>query len=152
MPPERPAPDTPQAWLNRAASDLAIARTKIEGVYLEDLCYHAQQCVEKAFKALLLHRQGRFPYVHDLAELAHRIEAGGLPLPETIRDVVGLTQYAVEGRYPGVGEPVHEEEWVEAVEGAARALACCGSAISDSEDRAHPNRRSGSAAESPSDP
>ncbi len=66
MPSERMAPDTPDEWLNRAASDLAIARARIEGAYLEDICYHAQQCAEKAFKAVLLHRKGSFPYIHDL--------------------------------------------------------------------------------------
>ena len=125
MPPERHPPDTPAEWLNRAASDLAIARAKIEGAYLEDLCYHAQQCVEKAFKAVLLHRQRGFPYIHDLAELANRIELSGLPLPADIRDVVGLTEYAVEGRYPGFDEPVLEEQWADAVEKCSRALEWC---------------------------
>ncbi|MBI3952058.1 MAG: HEPN domain-containing protein [Acidobacteria bacterium] len=38
-------------------------------VYLEDLCFNAQQAVEKAIKALLLHRGLRFPYVHDLTQI-----------------------------------------------------------------------------------
>jgi HEPN domain-containing protein len=41
-------------WINRARSDLALARAKPEGVYLEDLCFHAQQAAEKAIKALLI--------------------------------------------------------------------------------------------------
>jgi HEPN domain-containing protein len=125
MPPDRQAPDSPEEWLNRARSDLAIARSSIEGAYLEDLCYHAQQCVEKAFKAVLLKRRGSFPYVHDLAELVNRIDLTGLKVPEDVRYCVGLSEYAVEGRYPGFDEPVLGEQWQEAVEAASLALDWC---------------------------
>lgn len=125
MPPERQSPDTPAEWINRAASDLAIARTRIEGAYLEDHCYHAQQCIEKAFKAVLLHRQGSFPFIHDLAELLHRIDCTGLRVPDDLRDVVGVTEYAVEGRYPGFDEPVQECQWLDAVEKCEKALQWC---------------------------
>ena len=129
MLPERHAPDSPAEWLNRAFSDLAIAQTRIEGAYLEDICYHAQQCAEKAFKAVLLHRQGSFPYIHDLAELVNRIEQSGLAVPECIREVVSLTEYAVEGRYPGFDEPVTETQWKGAVAKCGMALAWCRNAI-----------------------
>jgi HEPN domain-containing protein len=54
MPPERFSPDDPREWLNRARSNLAQAQAKITGVYLEDLCFDAQQAAEKAIKALLI--------------------------------------------------------------------------------------------------
>ena len=54
MPPERFPPDDPREWLNRARSNLTRAKAKIPGVYLEDLCFDAQQAVEKAMKALLI--------------------------------------------------------------------------------------------------
>jgi HEPN domain-containing protein len=38
-------------------------------VYLEDLCFDAQQAAEKAIKAVLIHLGVRFPYVHDLSVL-----------------------------------------------------------------------------------
>jgi hypothetical protein len=38
-------------------------------MYLEDLCFDAQQAAEKALKALLLHRRVNFPRIHDLTEL-----------------------------------------------------------------------------------
>jgi HEPN domain-containing protein len=53
MPPERFSPDDPREWLNRARH-LARAQAKITGVYLEDLCFDAQQAAEKAIKALLI--------------------------------------------------------------------------------------------------
>jgi HEPN domain-containing protein len=54
MQPKRPRPDTAEAWLEHARSDLKIAQASIPDAYLEDLCYHAQQCAEKALKALLV--------------------------------------------------------------------------------------------------
>jgi len=43
--PERHPPDDPREWLNRARSDLLLAKSYEEGIYLEDLCFHAQQAV-----------------------------------------------------------------------------------------------------------
>ncbi len=51
MPP-RPSHGSPEEWLQRAQSSLALARQQGEGVLLEDLCYQAQQAAEKAVKAL----------------------------------------------------------------------------------------------------
>ena len=69
MPVERFSPDDPREWLNRARSNLARARSgaTIPEVYLEDLCFDAQQAAEKALKAVLIHLDVSFPYVHDLA-------------------------------------------------------------------------------------
>lgn len=53
MPPERFRPEDPMEWLNRARSNLVRAKEvfHISGVYLEDLCFDAQQAAEKALKA-----------------------------------------------------------------------------------------------------
>lgn len=60
---DRPPPEWPQAWLQRARSDLALGRVALEtpDVLLEDACFHAQQCAEKALKALLIQRETAFP-------------------------------------------------------------------------------------------
>ncbi|HEX9429740.1 MAG TPA: HEPN domain-containing protein [Candidatus Bathyarchaeia archaeon] len=115
MQPERFPPDDPREWLNRARSNLAHAKVAHPDVYLEDLCFNAQQAAEKAIKALLLHRSIRFPYVHDLAELLGLLEQSGEALPPRVRDADALTDYAVEARYPGLGEPIGREEYEEAV-------------------------------------
>lgn len=64
--PGRYPPDDPREWLNRARSDLALAKVAQESVYLEDLCFHAQQGAEKAIKALLVKLGVEFPYVLSL--------------------------------------------------------------------------------------
>jgi HEPN domain-containing protein len=115
MPPERFSPDDPREWLNRARSNLARAQTKITGVYLEDLCFDAQQAAEKAVKALLIKRGVTFPYVHDLARLVTLLEEAGQQIPELVRRAEALTRYAVVTRYPGLAEPVTEAHYQEAI-------------------------------------
>jgi len=48
---ERLPPDDPREWLNRARSNLALAGKMAPDVYLEDLCFDAQQAAEKAIEA-----------------------------------------------------------------------------------------------------
>ena len=122
MPSERFSPDDPREWLNRARSNLARAQAKITGVYLEDLCFDAQQAAEKAIKALLIKRGVTFPYVHDLARLVTLLEQAGQEIPEFVQRVEALTRYAVVTRYPGLAEPVTEAHYQEAVAVAKAVL------------------------------
>lgn len=51
--PERFPPDDPREWMNRARSNLLVARNPIPGAYLEGLCFDAQQAAEEARRILL---------------------------------------------------------------------------------------------------
>jgi len=108
-------PDDPQEWLSRARSNLQQARAELEGVYLEDLCFDAQQAAEKAIKAVLIDRKVAFPYVHDLARLLTLVEQAGQVVPKEVKQAAKLSRYAVATRYPGVTEPVSKEDHREAV-------------------------------------
>ncbi len=116
MPSERFPPDDPREWLSRAKSNLIKARNAPETpeIYLEDLCFDAQQAAEKAIKAVLI-LGVRFPYIHDLAQLLSLVEQAGQSVSESIRRAAGLSDYAVETRYPGLAEPVTRQEYEEAV-------------------------------------
>ena len=109
---EPPRPDSPQAWLVRARSDLALARAAltVPDVLLEDACFHAQQCAEKALKALLIQRDIDFPYTHVVEALLDLLAAAGVDVPPEVDEAVVLTQYAVQARYPGVWGPVTQSE------------------------------------------
>jgi HEPN domain-containing protein len=120
--PERHPPDDPREWLNRARSDLLLAKSYEEGIYLEDLCFHAQQATEKAIKALLIRRGVEFPYVHDISELMTLLERAGESLSESIRKGETLTRFAVFTRYPGVSPPVSREEYEEALKLAEQII------------------------------
>ncbi|MCC6630247.1 MAG: HEPN domain-containing protein [Chloroflexi bacterium] len=108
----RPPPDSPAAWLERARSDLQVARTVlgVAGVLPEDACFHAQQCAEKALNALLLGRGLAMPRTHVLETLLDLLIATGLKLPMEVDDAYVLTEYAVQIRYPAVRQPVTEPE------------------------------------------
>jgi HEPN domain-containing protein len=113
--PERRPPDDPTEWLNRARSNLALARMRAEEVYLEDLCFNLQQAAEKAIKALLIKHGLPFPYVHDIGELLRLLEDAGQSVPVTLRQSVRLTRFAVFTRYPGVAPPISYDEYHEAL-------------------------------------
>ena len=113
---EKKDPGSPEGWLKRAKSNLIRAgQPKSEEVFWEDLCFDAQQAVEKSLKAVLLFYNIPFRFVHDIAELLTGLEKNGINLPEQIRAAAELSDYAVETRYPGPMEPVSEEEYKEAV-------------------------------------
>jgi HEPN domain-containing protein len=84
-------------------------------VYLEDLCFDAQQAAEKPLKAVLVQREIRFPYVHDLAALLTLIDRTGEEIPPAVREARRLTRFAIAARYPSVAEPVTEPEYERSV-------------------------------------
>lgn len=111
-----------EIWLRRARSNLTIAQMgRQKGVLLEDLCFEAQQAAEKALKALLIHLSGEYPRTHAFNLLLMRLETHR-KVPDAIREVIELTDYAVQMRYPGDYYPVSDEEYERAVELASRVL------------------------------
>jgi HEPN domain-containing protein len=112
MPQDRPLPGSAEDWLARAEGDLALARVPLpEGAFYEDLCFHAQQAAEKSLKAVYQHFGKRFRYTHDLDELIIGLRSEGMIIPIEVTDAALLTSYAWEARYPGLSEPVTEEEF-----------------------------------------
>ena len=103
--------------MRRARSNLARARERpsSKDVVLEDLCFDAQQAVEKALKALLASLNRPVPKTHSIADLLTRVRDTGITLPPRIERAAGLTDYSVQARYPGPYEPVTDEEWKDAV-------------------------------------
>jgi HEPN domain-containing protein len=108
-------PDDPQEWLNRAKSNLIKAKYVKAGIYLEDLCFDAQQAAEKAIKAALIRQGQRFPYIHDIGELLALLEQTGVKIPDFLSQAAKLTRYAVAVRYPGVIERVTQSEYKDAI-------------------------------------
>jgi len=115
MPPEKPKPGSPADWLRRAGSNLALACAPLPpGVLYNELCFHAQQAVEKSIKAVLVERGIEFRKVHSIAYLLGLLPPD-TPLPPEAMDAVSLTSYAVIARYPGDYEEITEEMYQEAV-------------------------------------
>lgn len=108
----------------QAQSDLNLAQgaRHIADVLPEHLAFHAQQCAEKAIKAVLLSHNVQFPPTHNIQALIDLCEKGGLDIPEILEESVELTPYAVEGRYLDLVEPVSESDVDRAIQLATSVL------------------------------
>ena len=67
----------------------------------DTVCFHAQQCVEKYIKALLVLKGTDFPKTHDIARLMALLPAVWRPRI-TDAEQEKLTDYAAISRYPGI--------------------------------------------------
>ncbi|MFB3789020.1 MAG: HEPN domain-containing protein [bacterium] len=112
-------------WLKKARHDLAAARTLLrENPQVTDMiCFHTQQCVEKALKGYLTHIGRHVKKTHHLPLLlSYCVEHD----PELMRleiIVKRLAPYAVEVRYPDDWREIPVEEASTAVQYAEEALA-----------------------------
>ena len=116
--------DVTLAWLERARSDLQLGRAALNApcVLPEDAAFHAQQCVEKALKALLLHNGISFPKTHVIEVLLDLLKTQGTKIPKGVDAAFELSEYAVQTRYPGEWEPVTKVEARKSIVRAALVL------------------------------
>ena len=128
---KKKVPGSPDEWMIHAESDLKLARLAVmdASIRREQVCFHAQQAVEKAIKAVLISRGIEFPLTHDIEELLEIAESSGIPLPEDIRESGFLSPYAVETRYPGYWAEISEADVDEAMRTAERTLSWANSMI-----------------------
>lgn len=88
-----------------AETDLGVASHLFETYYpkpYEIICYHCQQCAEKAIKAVILAEgaPGGLPKVHDLSFLLNQLK-NMVEISETYYEYADtLTPYGVSVRYP----------------------------------------------------
>jgi len=68
----------------------------------EHLCFHAQQAVEKALKAVLLTFHTPLPRTHDVGHLLTLLPPT-LPQPAAVRQAGVLTKYAVQAAILPIG-------------------------------------------------
>ncbi len=93
------------AWANKAAGDLAAAEVLMQQAALRwTAAFHAQQCIEKCLKAVLVALDLPFPKSHDIRGLLLLLPPDlGLSIDRRI--AAELTESAVAGRYPGSEDP-----------------------------------------------
>ncbi len=111
--------------MRRARSNLAWASQgqTTPDVLFEDVCFDAQQAVEKAFKALLVLKGVHVRRTHAISDLITTLARLGFDMPADVQEASALTDYAVAARYPGPSEPVLVEDYETAVATATRVLA-----------------------------
>ena len=88
-------------WIIKADNDLKIVEIGLDyDILITDvLCFHCQQCAEKYLKAYLIFRNIDFPKTHNLSILLEECKKLE-PIFDKLEDIVYLTEYAVELRYP----------------------------------------------------
>lgn len=102
-PPDRVRDEFVRQWLAKAEEDLNAAKSLITygSTFLSTVCFHSQQAAEEYLKAFLTRHQVEFPKTHDIDELLDLIMPIDGKLSESLRDVILLTNYGVDVRYPG---------------------------------------------------
>lgn len=100
-------------WIRFAREDLEIAQLIMaQSSVPRAACFHAQQAAERALKALLIARGRDFPKTHELFGLS-RLLPEDFKVGVADEELVSLSKWALEPRYPG--------DLPEATEDAARA-------------------------------
>jgi HEPN domain-containing protein len=97
-----------QQWVQKAENDLQTATYTLqlgEDAPTDTICFHAQQCIEKYIKALLVLHGIEFPRTHNLGVLIARLPQPTRPRL-TPQEQELLTDYATTTRYPGDYEPI----------------------------------------------
>ena len=116
-------------WIERAKSSLKIAQIeKNSDIYYEDLCFQAQQAVEKALKALLIKKEHEPQKTHNLIVILQEV-MNYYKVPEELKNIIILNDYAVQTRYPGDYTPIEKEEYLKAIAIAVKAVSWAEKAI-----------------------
>ena len=88
-------------WIFRANEDYAVIKSlEKSGIesYTSTICFHAQQAVEKYFKAFLIYNDIDFPRTHDVDYLV--LECKKIDDENFDFDLKSLTEFGVSVRYP----------------------------------------------------
>jgi HEPN domain-containing protein len=122
-----------ETWLDRAKSSFEIAKTRHSNlVYYEDLCYQAQQAVEKAIKGLLIYYGVEPQFTHNIGVLLEELRAY-VNISNEIKETIKLTKYAIQTRYPGKYDDITKEDYEESIRIAKQCLDWAQSIINENE-------------------
>lgn len=108
--------DRAKEWIRFAENDLKSAKVLLKEAIFNQVCFHAQQCVEKLLKAFLVLREIQPPRTHRLVDLLELALAENSEM-EILRDrCLILDQYYLPSRYPDAiigskptGLPSHDD-------------------------------------------
>jgi len=90
-------------WVSKAENDFrnAVHTLKLgKNCPTDTVCFHAQQCVEKYLKAILVLENIDFPKTHDIEKIFSLLPPQTRPRFAADEQIL-LTEYAIVARYPG---------------------------------------------------
>ena len=91
-------PEPAERWLVFAREDLRMAELALADALWNQVCFHAQQCVEKILKAWLADRDETPPRTHSLVDLV--VLVGETKLAGLADEVRALDRFYIPTRYP----------------------------------------------------
>jgi HEPN domain-containing protein len=108
--------DEAGAWLARARSSLALARSNGRGIQVEDLCRLAREAVERAIRAALIAEGIPLPADRSIRGMLSSLELAGVPVPDRLARAAAL--------FPGEDsiERVRIEKYYEAIMVASETI------------------------------
>jgi HEPN domain-containing protein len=87
-----------EKWFHFAHEDFRMAELALkEGMY-NQVCFHAQQSVEKVLKGLITHQGNIHPQTHKLADLLSALSPS--PLDDLRDEILVLDRFYIPTRYP----------------------------------------------------
>lgn len=96
----------PQAWLDQAHNDLAVARLVSTQGFHAQACFFASQAAEKALKGAILELGAEPVHTHQLTELVHCLTTLGVPTEPLLNlRLKPLSRMATSTRYPDDATP-----------------------------------------------
>jgi HEPN domain-containing protein len=105
MPASKATLQVVREWVLKAEHDLTAAAQILKlgrTAPTETVAFHAQQCIEKYLKAMLVYRSLPFPKGHNVRVLMRLVPSRSRPAVEdSMQD--RLTEYATTARYPEAG-------------------------------------------------
>jgi HEPN domain-containing protein len=87
-----------ERWLQFAREDLMMAELALQAAVPNQVCFHAQQCVEKVVKGLLVRQGLTPPRTHRLSDLLPLLDP--TPLAALNLELQLLDRFYIPTRYP----------------------------------------------------
>lgn len=102
--------DAEKIWIKQAEEDLKMGEILMENGYYRGACFHSQQAIEKALKALLLSKKWDLERTHSIERLISITEDYNIKI-DISDDDISFIDSIYRGRYPAevgllpLGEP-----------------------------------------------
>jgi len=104
-------------FLYKAIIDLNVAKALFKSfenddieVYIEKIYFDLQQSSEKLLKSLLSKNGIDVPKIHDIKKLIRECEKNNIELVDNIEELIGLSDYAVEGHYDIICDDISDSD------------------------------------------
>lgn len=110
-------------WIESAESDFDLASVgkTSKRIQYTTLCYHNQQAVEKALKALLIFLDKEYPRTHDIETLLNLVKEKGVDIPVIVLSASDFIKY-ITWRYPDDVFEIEMEEYKESLKTASKTI------------------------------